>query len=200
MTLVYTYTYLHNIWSIVAICLHNGWFTEEPLLGVVEIDFSVMGLPAIMNLRSQFQETPYFWQLPCLRNSPKSWPSILGSKAKVAAYIHIVTSTISCFYLAVFFGAIGENLNTNCSTWASNKNKLPQIQSKLQHSSCRNVPKQCFAHGGKWRGTGEPSKSERLQLVGLAGPVVGLAGPVHLGSSTISWVSSQRGIWRWKWD
>ena len=58
MTLVYTYTYLHNIWSIVAICLHNGWFTEEPLLGVLEIDFSVMGLPAIMNLRSQFQETP----------------------------------------------------------------------------------------------------------------------------------------------
>ena len=60
MILVYKYTYLHDIIYIIVIYLHNGWFTEKPLLGVVEIDFSVMGLPAIMNLRSQFQGIPCF--------------------------------------------------------------------------------------------------------------------------------------------
>lgn len=62
--MILLYTYLHNIRYIVVIYLHNGWFKEEPLLGVVEIDFSVMSLPAIMNLRSQFQEPLVFD--PCL--------------------------------------------------------------------------------------------------------------------------------------
>ena len=80
------------------------------LLGVVELGFSVMGIPAIMNLRSLFQGARCFLT-PALF---KKFPEVLAINAwfenkAQCIYLH-PRSPVS---ILQFFGAIGKNLNTD---------------------------------------------------------------------------------------